>query len=893
LPHALRDASRGEPSESGVRPSTRSGLHGAERPIVGRQLELEAMRNEVGQTAIERAARFLLVTGPAGIGKSRLFSELVRDTHGRDPNARFFKGIAGRGTFEHPHGPLVSLFRNRLGIRAVDTAARAEQLLTEQLAEMFSHPDALRIGEQLRAWIGLSRPATPRAETDPGLLEGQLLAFLAFLRRDAVDSPIVLGFENLHTAPPESWGAIRFLVNELGDRPVLVVGLARPEHLDRARLIDFERARIHRLEVGPMTAADSEALVREMFRRVDPVPDLLVSRIVEQAGGNPFFVEEISRVLIERGAVDNTTSPWTVNLEKVIAMEIPGTLVELVRARVVALSPEERKVLTRAAAIGTHFWLGLLVAIERRMNPDTTRRAVREGYWGQDRERREVARTLQLLQAKGFVAPSREPMLKGDEEFLFVQMRERELFAESSVDVERSIIHAVTGVWLESRLSAARIPLETEAAYHLAAGGESERAALLYLRAGDVARDRYDQTHASALYRRGIELLDRTPSLVRIDALHSLGTVETRAGRYAEAHEAFGEMLSLAWMLDLKSKGGAAYARIGRIYRLTGDYDQATTAFDRALVQFREASDRRGVASTLDDVGRMYWLKGTTDEALRLYRDALAIRRELGDRRSLAVSLHNLGVLEEERGEIQGALSHLKEALEIRREVGDREGVVATLNAVALVYEDVGRGEEAIKMLEESLKIAREIGDKAQEALLLNNLGDVSRERGDSGRARVFLDQAMTLANELGDRRVLAEAHRSLAELRLSTEGWERAAAHAEAALALAEEQASRPLVASALRVLGVVCAARERAEAAGVSTGGAAGKAVDNFKKAADMLEELGMRDDLAKCLKAWSEHLKWSGDEEGAQELAFRARALRNAPRLREAIESADSLS
>ena len=127
----------------------------------------------------------------------------------------------------------------------------------------------------------------------------------------------------------------------------------------------------------------------------------------------------------------------------------------------------------------------------------------------------------------------------------------------------------------------------------------------------------------------GCELLDIDDSVRKMDAYHKLGDVSVRLGRAHEALAHFGEMLRIAWQLDLPAKGGAAHARIGRLHRALGDFRRALSHLELAHTLFELAGDRPGIAAVLDDTGRIHLLKGNFEQSMTHHQAALGIREEL------------------------------------------------------------------------------------------------------------------------------------------------------------------------------------------------------------------------------------------------------------------------
>ena len=141
---------------------------------------------------------------------------------------------------------------------------------------------------------------------------------------------------------------------------------------------------------------------------------------------------------------------------------------------------------------------------------------------------------------------------------------------------------------------------------HREKASDAAAAGVAYLEAGDLARKRYANARASEYYEKGLTLLGEAHALRRIDALHNLGDVLVLMGQVDDALAAFREMLTLAYRLDLKGKGGAAHNRIGRAYRDIGALDDAAKHLATGLELFKAAEDERGIASSIDDIGKLY-----------------------------------------------------------------------------------------------------------------------------------------------------------------------------------------------------------------------------------------------------------------------------------------------
>jgi tetratricopeptide (TPR) repeat protein len=388
-------------------------------------------------------------------------------------------------------------------------------------------------------------------------------------------------------------------------------------------------------------------------------------------------------------------------------------------------------------------------------------------------------------------------------------------------------------------------------ARHREKAGAKAQAAAAFLQAADVARAQYSNVKAAELYGKGLSMLKdgaEADEEQRLRALHHYGDVLQALGRTDEALASFREMLTRAFRLDLRAKGGAAHSRVGRLFRETGRLDAASQHLEAALALFDEAGDERGIASTLDDIGKLYWLRGDYQRALEFTQRALGMRKKIGDRRSIALSLNNLGLVYQDSGQFKQALDAFEQALGIRRDIGDLVGVSITLNNLGTVAQDQRDDQRALALFTEAHEVAKETGDRNRIALVLTNLGETYNRLGDAKEAIRYLKQAEDLADELGDKLGLAEAVRGLGKAYLSQREFIKARECTARAVSLFSEIQSKVQVGVALRSLGEVTAA---ATAGG---GPEQRQAADALKQSIAIFEEIGNEVELARSCRSYA---------------------------------------
>jgi tetratricopeptide (TPR) repeat protein len=595
---------------------------------------------------------------------------------------------------------------------------------------------------------------------------------------------------------------------------------------------------------------------------------------VNLAAGNPALVGQIVRLYHETGVLvatdDFDDERWAIHADKLAAVKLPLTVQDAVQARIAALVPEDRELLERAAAMGGVFWLGGLVAVGRQLESPPE---IWEGGEADDLIR--IRSRLTELVDRDYVLRLPDSTFAGDEEYVFKHNLEREAIEALTPPASARRYNRSISEWLSFRPG-----VETSEEYlemlarHRERAGALALAASSYVRAGEVSRSRGAHAKAAELLSKGLELLERgghPDEDLRLRSLSRYGDVLQALGRNDAALGAFAEMRARAWRLDLRSQGGTAHARIGRLYRDRGKLEEASRQLTAALALFGQVHDDRGIANTLDDIGKVQWHKGDYALALEYTLRALALRRKGGDRANTAQSLYNLGLIQQHAGTPSAAMGSLQLALQTRRELGDLVGVSIALTALGLLARELKDEGRALGFLREAYEIGKETGDRNRIALIVANLGIAQTRLGDDAGGAGMLSQAEALIDELGDRVALAKALCAIggayAERRLN----ERARYFVERAVRLLSEAESQVELGSALRLLGEVTAAGGNLAAAGA-----------HFDHAIRVFEQVGNEMEAALTCRAFADALQRSPERDDPATVAHVAALAKRSERV-----------
>ncbi len=813
-------------------------LVGKPTPCVGRDRELATLDATFAECASEPVARAVLVTGAAGIGKSRLrYEMLARLTrHEAEPEVLLARGspLAEASAF----GLLAPALRRFAGIGGGEPPALQRKKLGERLGR---HAPAHVVDPLAEiAWVpgidtrhGDGRPRDAMVSGDR-----MRAAWIEWLSAETAQHPMVIVLEDLHWGDLASVLFVDAALRALENRPLFVVALARPEVHERFPSLWNGRG-LQEIRLGPLTPKATERLARAALG--DGADAATVQRIVSRGEGNAFYVEELIRAAAE-GAGES----------------LPDSVLGMVQARLDALGPETKKVLRAASVFGEVFWRGGVGALVGDGSP--------------------VGPSLDRLVAAEIVSKRERGTFPGDDEYIFRHALVRETAYAMIPDIDRRAGHRTAGGWLERAGEVDPALLGT----HFERGGDLERAAGFFLRASLNALAGNDFVGAVHLADRCIVLGEAgPPDTGSTDPLRRRGRarlVQAEACRWvgdlAPAATAGAEAASLlprgtpAWFQAVRETI-AASGRLGRFDRVS-EYAEEALACEAG-----EESAGARIACLVPATAHFFY-SGNIDAATRLLGRIEELERAAPNvDPSVTARLHQLRALRSDLGgEMEEALGYQLAALASFDRAGDLRGGCQTQSNVGYIHAQLGDFVLAEHALRRARDGAQRMGLWTIVALANHNLGGVLAHLGQLEEARKVEQSAVEAFRAAGDPRLESACRVFLSRI-LQASG-DLAGAEAEARRATEHPSAPAPARAGALAALALLLLAR-----------GHAAEALTASTSAADVLAQLGAVEDFEALIGiAHAEALDANGDLEGAKRAiaAARRRVLARAARLRE---------
>jgi ABC-type oligopeptide transport system substrate-binding subunit/class 3 adenylate cyclase len=517
------------------------GLEGVQTRLVGRERELAEGREAV-EGVLSGAGGILFVTGEAGIGKSRLLLEL-RDAFESVPSQGgsplWLEGRCVSYGDSLPYWPFRDLIREWLGAGPDEPELRVRVALRRKLGDLFEDRTD-EIYPYLGTLLGLA--LEPDASARLAELAPEALQYRTFevgrtmLERLAADGPTVVAMEDLHWADATSVQLLEQLLPTAEGAPVLFLLSQRNERdhpswqLKEAAAREFP----HLLREVPLEPLSEDA-DRELLQALvgqGTLPEALERRVLEEAEGNPFYLEELVRSLADVGVLAQVDDGW--RFEREVPIEIPATVEKVILARIDRLSGECHDVLTAASALGRRFPLSLL-----------------EGVLDTDGPLREALHDLQRLDL------IREGRRWPEPEYRFKHALIQEAAYRTLLSGPRTRLHRRAAEWLQQRYEDNEEEVLGLLAHHWLAADDDEKAVGYLTRAGDRARQEYALDEAIEHYRELLPLLERRGERREIAlVLFKLALALHTSLRFSEANLAYQRAFE-HWTLPAPSTGPA------------------------------------------------------------------------------------------------------------------------------------------------------------------------------------------------------------------------------------------------------------------------------------------------------------------------------------------------
>ena len=703
------------------------GVEGVETALVGRRAEMEQLQKALHYVVEDVETHAITLIGAPGIGKTRLLREFTAWADLRPERFRLLRGRAVPGTQHQPYALLRDLIENRFDLQDDDDRETTAQKLNDGVRDLIDVPNP-EMAHLVGYLFDCDLPPTEYTRGDEAQIneraQTQFKRLLVLATRRA---PLYLALEDIHFADDASLDLLN-VVMDAGDAgsadiPLLVVATARPELLARrpdwASGQDFHT----RLEIRPLDKRDSRDLAREILQKVEVLPRKLRDLLVTRAEGNPYYMEELVKMLVEDRVIQKADDVWTVEVSRLDTLTVPPTLVGLLQARLDTLLNPERVVIQRAAVIGRVFYDTAIAALD---DADSA-------------ELPNVQDVLDMLFMREFIHRRERSAFEGATAYVFAQAMVRDMVYEALLDDRRQAYSLRAAQWLITAAGERGGQFTGLIADYYEQAGEMDKAVTTLHDAADQAERRGAYRDALKLYTRAVDLLpDDETALLR--------------------------------------------ARRGDVLRRLGDLKAAQNEIEAAV---QATEDEATLAQAQRSLGLLAIDRGDFAEAQRILTAVLPQVETLGDTHQTLLTLQGLGITEWQQGDYDAATDHIARMRELAVQVGstvDQLSAINLLGIISIAREDYTAARDHLQAMQ---TLARKTDSHNQQIIATNNLGEIARLQGDYATAQDRFEQALLFAEEREMSKQVIAALMNLGDVALHTGDYETARDYLRRALRL------------------------------------------------------------------------------------------------------------
>jgi serine/threonine protein kinase/tetratricopeptide (TPR) repeat protein/class 3 adenylate cyclase len=695
---------------------------------VGRAKQLQSLQASLsGLLAGE--GQFVAVMGDAGVGKSRLVLEFLDALDKQQIN--IIQSRCQTHASNTPYLPFIDTLREVLGL--------AKEEAGEMRVSAISNIKA--IDPSLEAYIPIYLHLLSIENIDASSksdLKGDDLnlaiqeALSAILTLYAGSKPAIILLEDWQWADEASEEALKRLARLLAVHPLMIIITSRPE-----TSFDWSYVENHTvLTLAPLSENSSIEIMKTIIGS-DKLPVELCDLLYKRTGGNPFFIEEVCRSLVDDRAVKVADGVATLegSIEDLV---LPDTVQSLIRTRLDRLDPEAQSLLRHAAVLGREFNLAIL----ERMTGDDA-----------------LAQLLDRLQKQGLIQQIR---VLPEALYRFKHVLTQEVVYDSLLRHHSKALHEAAGVAIEE-LYSGRLDEQLELlTFHYSRAENWQKAVRFGLESGEKASRLSRFAEALSVLEQTEEWsakLDQTSE--SRDVLVQILLSQERQCEVLGLRERQQDLIDRAFAVLSDNKHQALLAetlvRQGELCTLQRCFDKAETALEQALAIRREQTDPIGERTVLRNMGFLFWSQGRYDEAVACNKKALSIDLANDDSDGYAKDLTSLSSILRSEGKTSEALEQIEEALKVNEGLRKPFSTAYTFNVAATVYRDLGDSERAKSLYQKGIELTAQNGLWLHQIIISMALASLCWERGETDESLRLSNELVELTRRLNLRRELAQ----------------------------------------------------------------------------------------------------------------------------------------
>jgi serine/threonine protein kinase/tetratricopeptide (TPR) repeat protein/class 3 adenylate cyclase len=697
---------------------------------IGRTEELGALKS-ASDRAHAGEGQFVTVLGDAGVGKSRLLLEFLRTLEGRSIN--IFQSRCHVQGSKTPYLPFIDLLRDLLGLKEEPPElVRASAISTIKAIDA-SLETYIPIYLHLLSIENIDDSPTSDLKGDDLSLAIQE-ALSAVLTLHARSAPQLILLEDWHWADDASSEVLKRVAGLIAVHPLMIITTSRPE-----RAIGWAYVENHTvLNLGPLNESASVQIIESIIGSGE-LPEGLGDLLYRRTGGNPFFIEEVCRSLVDDATV--RVVDGVAKLESSLEdLNLPDTVQSLIRTRLDNLDADSQTLLRHASVLGREFNLRI---VERMVG-----------------NRDMIAHCLDILQKQGLIQQIR---VLPENIYRFKHVMTQEVVYDSLLLHQRKALHEAAGVAIEE-LYNGRVDEQLELLTFHYSRAENWPKAVRFGRESAEKASRLSRFNEALAMLEQTEAwwskLDHTPEWkqIMVEILLAQERQCETLGLRDQQQDLIDRAFSFLATSDDQALLAETLVRQGELCTLLGCFDRAESALDQALAIRRAQSDSIGERIVLRNMGFLRWSQGRYEDAVDCNKTALAIDLKQSDPEGYSKDLTNLASILRSQGKAKEALEYVEEALKVNETINRPFSQGYTLTVAANVFRDLGEPDKAKLHYQRAIELTAQHRLPLHQVIIVSALASLCWERGEFDEGLRLNTDLVELTRRLDLKRELAQA---------------------------------------------------------------------------------------------------------------------------------------
>ena len=764
--------------------------------MIGRNLEFTQLQKHIKSIFDNKFGGVVYIDGIAGIGKSRLLSEVQKELiRYRDQARLHFKWfhMPCDKILRKSFNPIIYFLKEYFTQLEQNSNTQNKALFEEKLQylvselrnlEFSSNTDITEILIELKRTksilghlVNLYWEDSLYENLDArGRYENTLYAFKNLVRAESLIQPVIIELEDGHWVDADTIKLLQTLTRDVRHDSFIIVTTCR--YLDDGSEFQFKFPSVieHRIKLQHLDKTASHSMIVENLLTHHDVHDLELPEstfefIFEKSEGNPFYIEQIVLYLQENQLFDSD-----LNLISK-AFDIPAGINSIIIARIDRLSQKVKDVIKAASVIGLEFEIRILSAVLR----EDVQLQIKVGEEGK------IWSEISELQ------------------YIFKHALLKDAVYEMQMEEQLKKLHQLTAEAIETLYEERKDDFAADLARHWELAHQFQKAKDAYLIAARNTMRNYAHEESERLFNKYFSFVDKLDyeSLVARDEfvreilklhgrfdeviplveeninnadfinaeslkvrfINTLGIIYANTGRIDDAQKCFEQVLETARKIGAAEVEANAVGYLGTVHAIKGNSKQAVEFFEEAIELFGQQNDILGLGCAYANYASFNGVTAKYEKSMELYKKALQIMQQEGDREHEASILGNMAVISQYLGAGLERIDYYKQALAIQKEIGDVYGESISLNRIARIHEDNGEYDQAENLFRKALENQRKMGNREAEGETYRNLGGLMREKKQTEASRKFLEKALLIAKEVKHREHEAAVYVTLGEL--------------------------------------------------------------------------------------------------------------------------------